>query len=34
MDLKDLFKEIKKLEEKEVVVQGWIRNHRDQNTCR
>jgi len=32
MDLKDLFKEIKKLEEKEVVVQGWIRNHRDQKT--
>ncbi len=32
MDLKDLFKRIKEFEEKEVIVQGWIRNHRDQKT--
>lgn len=32
MDLKDLFINIKDFEEKEVTVQGWIRNHRDQKT--
>lgn len=32
MDLKDLLKDIKNYEEKEVVVQGWIKNHRDQKT--
>ncbi len=32
MDLKDLFRNIKDLENKEVTVQGWIRNHRDQKT--
>jgi len=32
MDLKDLFKKIKDYEEKEVKIQGWIRNHRDQKT--
>jgi len=32
MDLKDLFKTIKDYEDKEVVVQGWIKNHRDQKT--
>ncbi len=30
MDLKDLLNEIKKYEGKEVSLQGWIRNHRDQ----
>ena len=30
MDLKDLLKDIKKYEGKEVSLQGWIRNHRDQ----
>ena len=30
MDLKDLFRNIKDLENKEVTVQGWIRNHRKQ----
>ena len=29
MDLKELFKDIKSFEDKEVCVQGWIRNHRD-----
>jgi asparaginyl-tRNA synthetase len=29
-DLKDIFKEYKELMDKEVVVQGWIRNHRKQ----
>lgn len=32
MDLKDLFKNIKEYENKEVTVEGWIRNHRDQKT--
>ena len=32
MDLKDLFKSIKELENKEVKVEGWIRKHRDQKT--
>ena len=32
MDLKDLFRSIKELENKEVTIQGWIRNHRDQKT--
>ena len=32
MDLKDLFRSIKDLENKEVTVRGWIRNHRDQKT--
>lgn len=32
MDLKDLFKDIGSLENTEVTVQGWIRNHRDQKT--
>ena len=30
MDLKDLLKDIKKYEGKEVFLEGWIRNHRDQ----
>ncbi len=30
MDLKDLLKDIKKYEGKEVSLEGWIRNHRDQ----
>ena len=32
MDLRDLFKDIVSLQDKEVTVQGWIRNHRDQKT--
>ncbi len=32
LDLKDLFKQIKSLEDKEVTVQGWIKNNRDQKT--
>ena len=32
MDLRDLFKDIALLQDKEVTVQGWIRNHRDQKT--
>lgn len=32
MDLKDLFRSIKDLENKEITIQGWIRNHRDQKT--
>ncbi len=32
MDLKDLFKDITNLAQKEVTVEGWIRNHRDQKT--
>ncbi len=32
MDLKDLFRSIKEIENKEVTIQGWIRNHRDQKT--
>ena len=32
MDLRDLFKDIASLQDKEVTVQGWIRNHRDQKT--
>lgn len=32
MDLRDLFKNIEEYEDKEVMVQGWIRNHRDQKT--
>ncbi len=32
MDLKDLFKRVEELENQEVVVQGWVRNHRDQKT--
>lgn len=32
MDLKDLFKNITELENKEVKIEGWIRNHRDQKT--
>ncbi len=32
MDLKDLFKDINLYVDKEVTVQGWIRNHRDQKT--
>ena len=32
MDLRDLFKNISAYENKEVTVEGWIRNHRDQKT--
>ena len=32
MDLRELFKDIDKYLDKEVTVQGWIRNHRDQKT--
>lgn len=32
MDLKEIFKDIKKYKNQEVTVQGWIRNHRDQKT--
>jgi len=32
MDLRELFKDIKSFENKEIKVQGWIRNHRDQKT--
>ena len=32
MDLCDLFKDIKDYVEKEIKVEGWIRNHRDQKT--
>ncbi len=32
MDLRDLFSDIKKFINKEVTVEGWIRNHRDQKT--
>lgn len=32
MDLRDLFKSIKEYEGKEVTIQGWIRNHRDQKS--
>lgn len=32
MDLKDLLKNIKEYLDKEVTIQGWIRNHRDQKT--
>ena len=32
MDLRDLFKDVASLQDKEVTVQGWIRNHRDQKT--
>lgn len=32
MDLRDLLKEIKDYEEKEVTLEGWIRNHRDQKS--
>lgn len=32
MDLKDLFRDMGSLENTEVTVQGWIRNHRDQKT--
>lgn len=32
MDLKDLLKSIQEYKEKEVTIQGWIRNHRDQKT--
>ncbi len=32
MDLKELFDNTKEYLEKEVIVQGWIRNHRDQKT--
>ncbi len=32
MDLRDLFKDIKNYVGKEVTLQGWIRNHRDQKT--
>ena len=32
MDLKEIFKDIKKYKDQEVTVQGWIRNHRDQKT--
>src|SRR5574344_56979 len=31
MDVKDLYKDIKKYENKEVVLKGWIRNNRDQS---
>lgn len=32
MDLRDLFKNIENNKDKEVKVEGWIRNHRDQKT--
>ena len=32
MDLKDLFLNIENYVDQEVLVQGWIRNHRDQKT--
>ncbi len=32
MDIKDLFKEIKKYENKEVTLEGWVRNNRNQST--
>jgi asparaginyl-tRNA synthetase len=32
MDLKDLFKKIKDYENKEVTLEGWIKNNRDQKT--
>ena len=32
MDLKELFENIKEYENKEVKLQGWIRNHRKQKT--
>ncbi len=32
MDLKELFANIKNLVDKEVTVEGWIKNHRDQKT--
>ena len=32
MDLKDLFQNIEEYKDKEIKVEGWIRNHRDQKT--
>ena len=32
MDIKDLFKEIEKFENKEVTLEGWVRNNRNQST--
>ena len=32
MDLKDLFENIEEYQDKEIKVEGWIRNHRDQKT--
>ena len=32
MDIKDLFKEIKQYENKEVTLEGWVRNNRNQST--
>ena len=31
MDVKDLFKEIKKYEGKDVTLEGWVRNNRNQS---
>ena len=31
MDVKDLFKEIEKYEEKKVTLEGWVRNNRNQS---
>ena len=31
MDIKDLFKDIKDYENKEIVLEGWVRNNRNQS---